>query len=45
MVMQQGREVETLAAADLARGQVSQDYTRALMGASAGFRRSSDLTI
>jgi peptide/nickel transport system ATP-binding protein len=39
MVMQRGREVETLAAADLAGARVTQDYTRALMHASAGFRR------
>lgn len=39
MVMRQGREVESLAAADLARRQVSADYTRELMQASAGFVR------
>ncbi len=39
MVMRQGRAVETLAAAELVRGAVTQDYTRALMQASAGFRR------
>jgi len=37
MVMQRGREVETLAAAALAQGQVSQDYTRSLMRAAQGF--------
>ena len=41
MVMQQGREVETLAAPDLAEGRVAHDYTRTLMAASAGFRRAS----
>ncbi len=41
MVMQQGREVETLAAHDLAEGRVTQDYTRTLMAASAGFRRGA----
>ncbi len=41
MVMQQGREVETLEAAALAQGRVTQDYTRALMAASAGFRREA----
>jgi peptide/nickel transport system ATP-binding protein len=40
MVMRLGREVETLAAADLVRQQVSADYTRDLMRASAGFVRS-----
>ncbi|MCV2367085.1 ABC transporter ATP-binding protein [Roseateles oligotrophus] len=41
MVMRLGREVETLAAADLVRQQVSADYTRDLMRASAGFVRSA----
>lgn len=41
MVMQRGREVETLPAHALARGEVSQDYTRQLMQAAHGFRRAS----
>ncbi len=41
MVMRQGREVETLVASDLAHRQVSADYTRELMRASAGFVRST----
>ena len=41
MVMQGGREVESLTAADLAAGQVREPYTRQLMTASAGFRRGS----
>ncbi|WP_077037642.1 ABC transporter ATP-binding protein [Pelomonas sp. KK5] len=40
MVMQRGREVETLAAPALARGEVREAYTRELMKASAGFVRS-----
>ena len=40
MVMQRGRSVETLAAADLAARRVQQDYTRKLMQASEGFRRA-----
>ncbi len=40
MVMRRGREVETVAAADLAGAQVRDDYTRQLMAASAGFRRA-----
>jgi len=39
MVMHQGRTVELLASADLAAHRVQADYTRALMQASAGFRR------
>ena len=39
MVMQRGRVVETLAAADLAAHRVEADYTRALMQASEGFVR------
>ncbi|MBI3367224.1 MAG: ABC transporter ATP-binding protein [Burkholderiales bacterium] len=39
MVMQRGRQVELVAAADLAAHRVQADYTRALMAASAGFRR------
>jgi len=41
VVMQRGRIVETLASADLAAQRVQQDYTRALMEASAGFRRGA----
>ncbi|HEY4081162.1 MAG TPA: ABC transporter ATP-binding protein [Burkholderiaceae bacterium] len=37
MVMQSGREVETLDAEKLARGEVTQPYTRALMEAAKGF--------
>ena len=40
-VMQRGRVVETLAAADLAAQRVQADYTRSLRGAAAGFRRST----
>ncbi len=40
LVMQRGRAVETLAAADLAAHRVQADYTRALMVASIGFRRA-----
>ena len=39
LVMRQGRAVETLAAPALARGDVTQGYTRELMKASAGFVR------
>ena len=39
MVMQRGRTVETLPAADLAAHRVQADYTRQLMQASVGFRR------
>jgi peptide/nickel transport system ATP-binding protein len=42
MVMQRGRTVEALSAADLAARRVSDDYTRNLMEASAGFRRTAD---
>jgi len=41
MVMQHGREVEQLTAADLAERKVTQDYTRNLLVASEGFRRSA----
>ncbi len=41
MVMQSGRMVETLSAADLAAARVSQPYTRELMEASVGFRRAA----
>jgi peptide/nickel transport system ATP-binding protein len=40
MVMQRGRAVEFVAAADLAAGRVATDYTRSLMRASAGFSRA-----
>jgi peptide/nickel transport system ATP-binding protein len=39
MVMQRGRTVEMLAAADLAAHRVAEPYTRQLMEASTGFRR------
>ncbi|MCQ4633574.1 ABC transporter ATP-binding protein [Shinella sp. CPCC 100929] len=39
MVMQNGRTVEQLTAADLAAREVTQDYTRGLLAASEGFRR------
>ena len=39
MVMQRGRMVEMIAAADLAAHRVQADYTRSLMQASLGFRR------
>ncbi len=39
MVMQQGREVELLASADLVSGNVRRDYTRNLLVASEGFQR------
>ena len=41
MVMQRGRTVETLPAADLAASLVQADYTRVLMQASVGFRRAA----
>ena len=41
MVMQRGRMVETLLAADLAASRVTADYTRSLMQASTGFRRTA----
>jgi peptide/nickel transport system ATP-binding protein len=41
MVMQRGRAVEFVKAADLAAGRVAADYTRALMQASAGFVRQA----
>ncbi len=37
MVMQRGREVETLKSEKLARGEVAQGYTHELMHAAAGF--------
>jgi peptide/nickel transport system ATP-binding protein len=39
IVMQRGRTVEALTAADLATRRVSDEYTRNLMEASTGFRR------
>ena len=39
MVMQRGRTVELLSAADLAASRVADEYTRNLMVASTGFRR------
>jgi peptide/nickel transport system ATP-binding protein len=41
MVMQRGRAVEFVAAADLAAERVAADYTQSLMRASAGFRRAT----
>jgi peptide/nickel transport system ATP-binding protein len=41
MVMQRGRSVESVSAADLAAHRVSDEYTRRLMEASVGFRRGS----
>jgi peptide/nickel transport system ATP-binding protein len=41
MVMQHGCEVELLSSADLAARQVTQDYTRSLLTASEGYRRSA----
>ncbi len=41
MVMQRGRTVELLSAADLAASRVQDDYTRNLMAASSGFRRGA----
>ena len=41
LVMQRGRAVETVAAADLAAHRVQDGYTRSLMTAAAGFRRSA----
>ena len=42
MVMQRGQTVELLSAADLAASRVASPYTRALMQASSGFRRSGE---
>jgi len=39
MVMQRGRPVESLSAANLTAHRVADDYTRRLMEASSGFRR------
>ena len=44
MVMQRGRQVEMLAAADLAAHRVQAGYTRALMNAAAGFVRQTSST-
>jgi peptide/nickel transport system ATP-binding protein len=41
MVMQRGRTVELLSAADLAASRVTDEYTRNLMLASTGFRRAA----
>ena len=41
MVMQRGRQVEALTAADLAAHRVQAEYTRGLMQAAAGFRREA----
>ncbi len=41
MVMQNGEEVERLTASDLVARRVSKDYTRNLLVASEGFRRSA----
>jgi len=41
MVMKKGREVETLSAEKLARGEVAQGYTRELMKAAVGFMPSA----
>jgi peptide/nickel transport system ATP-binding protein len=41
MVMQRGRTVELLSAADLAASRVQDDYTRKLMVASTGFKRDA----
>ena len=43
MVMQGGRTVEVVAAADLAAHRVSNPYTLSLMKASTGFQRSGEL--
>jgi peptide/nickel transport system ATP-binding protein len=40
MVMQRGRAVEFVAAADLAAERVAADYTQSLMRAATGFRRA-----
>jgi peptide/nickel transport system ATP-binding protein len=40
MVMQRGETVELVSSADLAASRVSHDYTRRLMEASIGFRRT-----
>ena len=42
MVMQRGRSVESISAANLAAHRVTDPYTRKLMEASSGFRRTAD---
>jgi len=42
MVMQRGQTVELVSSADLAASRVSHPYTRNLMEASAGFRRTGE---
>jgi peptide/nickel transport system ATP-binding protein len=42
MVMQRGRTVESVSAANLAAHRVADEYTRSLMEASVGFRRAHD---
>jgi len=42
MVMQRGRTVESVSAANLAAHRVANEYTRRLMEASVGFRRGGD---
>ena len=44
MVMQRGQTVELVSSADLAASRVSHPYTQNLMEASAGFRRTGDLS-
>jgi peptide/nickel transport system ATP-binding protein len=44
MVMQRGRPVESLSAANLAAHRVADAYTRSLMEASSGFRRGARST-
>jgi peptide/nickel transport system ATP-binding protein len=44
LVMQQGRAVEFVSAADLAAARVQADYTRRLMRAAEGFRRDEALS-
>ena len=44
MVMQRGQTVEMVASADLAASRVSHPYTRNLMEASTGFRRTGGLS-
>ncbi len=44
MVMQRGRTVESVSAANLAARRVTDDYTRSLMEASVGFRRGTRST-
>ena len=44
MVMQRGQTVELVSSADLAASRVSHPYTQNLMEASAGFRRTGELS-